>query len=102
AVADDELALAAADGDQRIDGLEAGRHRLMHRLARDDARRLDVDALAHVRLDGPLAVDGVAESVDDPAEQALAHRNLHDRSGALDGVAFLDAAVVAEDDDADV
>ena len=40
AVADDQLALAAADGDQRVDGLEAGLHRLVHRLARNDARRL--------------------------------------------------------------
>ena len=46
AVADDQLALAAADRDQRVDRLEAGRHRLVHRLARDDAGRLDVDARA--------------------------------------------------------
>ena len=30
AVADDQLALAAADRDQRVDRLEAGRHRLVH------------------------------------------------------------------------
>src|SRR3546814_8594908 len=39
AVADDQLALTAADGDQRVHGLEAGLYRLMHRLARNDARR---------------------------------------------------------------
>ena len=44
AVADDELALAAADRDHRVDRLEAGRHRLAHRFARNDAGRLDVDA----------------------------------------------------------
>ena len=38
AVADDQLALAAADGDERVERLEAGLHRLVHRLARDDAR----------------------------------------------------------------
>jgi hypothetical protein len=47
AVADDQLALAAADGDrERVDGLEAGLHRLVHRLARDDARGFHVDAAA--------------------------------------------------------
>src|SRR5262249_59200809 len=40
AVADDQLALAAADRDQRVDRLEAGRHRLVHRPARGDAPRL--------------------------------------------------------------
>src|SRR3712207_8746902 len=38
AVADDQLALAAADRDHRVDGLQAGLHRLDHRLALDDAR----------------------------------------------------------------
>ena len=74
AVADDQLALAAADRDQRVDGLEAGLHRLVHRLARDDAGRLHVDAASARRVDRALAVDRVAERVDDAAEQALADR----------------------------
>ncbi len=32
--------LAAADGDEGVDGLKAGLHGLAHRLARDDARGL--------------------------------------------------------------
>ena len=102
AVADDQLALAAADRDQRVDRLEAGLHRLVHRLARNDAGRLHVDAAAFGRDDRALAVDRVAERIDDAAEQALADRHVHDRAGALDGVAFLDVAVVAEDHDADI
>ena len=102
AVADDQLALAAADRDHRVDRLEAGRHRLVHRLARDDAGRLDVDAGALVGDDRALAVDRIAERVDDAAEQALADRHFDDRAGALDRLAFLDLAVLAENDDADV
>src|SRR5258705_972254 len=102
AVADDQLALAAADRDQRIDGLEAGRHRLVNRLARNDAGRLDVDALAFRGLDRALAVDRIAERIDHAAEQALAHRSVDDGAGALDGLTFHDLAVGAEDHDADV
>src|SRR5262245_46580149 len=90
AVADDQLALAAADRDQSIDRLETGRHRLMHRLARDDPRRLDVDPPPLLRRDRSLAVDRIAERIDHPAEQLLADRHLDDGAGPLDRVALLD------------
>ena len=55
AVADDQLALAAADRDHRVDRLDAGLHRLVHRLAGDDAGRLDLDLAACPWLSiGPL------------------------------------------------
>src|SRR5690606_17442028 len=102
AVADDQLALATADRDQRVDGLEPGRHRLMHRLARQDAGCLDVDAATLGMLDRTLAVDRVAQAVDHAAEQDLADRDVHDGAGALDDIAFLDGTVIAEDNDADI
>ena len=49
AVADDQLALAAADRDHRVDRLQAGLHRLGDRLALDDAGGLD---LGRARLGG--------------------------------------------------
>ena len=44
AVADDQLALATADRGHRVDRLDAGLERLVHRLAADDAGRLDLHA----------------------------------------------------------
>ena len=89
-------------GTERVERLEPGLHRLVHRLARDDARRLDLDAAALGRLDRALAVDRVAERVDDAAEQRLADRNVDDGAGALDGRAFGNLGVRAEDHDADI
>src|SRR5262249_3692921 len=66
------------------------------------AGRLDVDAGAVVGFDRPLAVDRIAERIDDSAEQTLADRHFDDRARALDGLAFLDLAIVAENDDADI
>src|SRR5215475_1554273 len=102
AVADDQLALAAADRHQRIDRLQPGLHRLVHRAARNDARRLDLDQAALGGRDRALPVDRIAKRIDHTAQQALAYRHVDDGAGALDGVAFLDVAVFAEDHDADI
>ena len=102
AVADDQLALAAADRDQGVERLETRLDRLVNRFPRDDAGRLDLDAAALGRLDRALAVDRIAKRVDDAAEQALADRHVDDGAGALGGRAFGDAGVRAEDDDADI
>ena len=53
-------------------------------------------------LIGPLPSIGLAKRINDAAEQTLADRHVDDGTGALDGLAFLDLAVVAEDDDADI
>ena len=45
---------------------------------------------------------GLPERVDDAAEKLLADRHVDDGAGALDRLAFLDLAVAAENDDADV
>ncbi len=82
-VPDDQLALAAADRDHRIYGLDARLQRLVDRLAIDDAGRLDLDAAVLVALDITQPVYGLAKGVDHPPEQALAHRNLGDTTGAL-------------------
>src|SRR6185295_716984 len=102
AVADDQLALAAADRDHRVDRLHPGLHRLVHRLARDDAGCLDLDLAALLADDRLAAVDRQADRVDDAAEQLLADRNLDDAAGALDQVALAHRLVLAEQRDADV
>ena len=55
-----------------------------------------------VGLDRALAIDRIAESVDDAAEQALADRNFDDGARALDGVAFADVTVSTEEHDTDI
>ena len=102
AVADDELALAAADRDHRVDRLEARLQRLLHRLALDDAGRLELERAALGRLDRAEPVERVAERVDDAAEQALADRDAHDLARAAHGLALLHVLPLAEERRADV
>jgi hypothetical protein len=101
-VADDELALPAADRGHRVDGLDAGLEGLVDGLARDDARRLRLDDAALDGLDGAHAVDRVAEGVDDAAHVRGADAGVDDAARPLDHVAFMDVLVGPEDRDADV
>ena len=102
AVADDELALAAADGDHGVDGLDAGLQGLADGLAVDDAGGQALDEHEGVRHDRALAVEGLAQGVDDAADHGRAGRDLHDAAGPLDDVPFADEVALAEEDDADV
>ena len=102
AVADDELALAAADGDHGVDGLDTGLQRLFDRLAVGDAGSAELHRPELFSVDGTLAVNRLADGVDHSADHGLAHRHLHDAAGATDGVAFLDQKLAAEEHGADV
>src|SRR5581483_8023026 len=102
AVTDDQLTLTAADRGHRVDGLVAGLHRLVHRLALHDRGGLQFQRAPAVGLDLAEAVDRVAERVDDAAEVALAHRDGEDLAGAGDRLTLLDAAELAEDDGTDL
>src|SRR5262245_19548461 len=102
AVADDQLALAATDRDHRVDRLDAGLERLLHRLAIDDAGRLQLDAAGIAALDRSLAVHRMPERIHDAAEERVAHGNLGDAPRAADLVALLDELRLAHDGGADV
>ena len=104
AVADDQLALAPADRRHGVDGLDAGLHRLVHRLAPGDARGLDLHAAGLVGVDRAVAVDGLAEGVDHPADQGVADGDGLDATGGPHRGALLDGGdllALAQDHRAD-
>src|SRR5207253_5766215 len=88
AVADDQLALPAADVRQRVDRLDPGLERLLHRLALDDARCLELERARIVGLDRAAAVERVPERIDDAPEQRLADPNAGDAARAARGLAL--------------
>ena len=101
AVTDDQLTLAAADGDHGVDGLDAGLQRLLDGLALDDAGRTALNGAVLGGLDGACAVNGLAQCVDHAADHGFAHRHGHDLAGALDDAALFDADVGAQQNDGD-
>src|SRR5690606_9659977 len=101
AVADDQLALAAADGHHGVDSLGTGLQRLRHGLAGDNAGRHFFDDVGRLGVDGALAVDGVAQRIDHAAAQLGTDRHFQNAAGRLDLVAFGNARVVAQNHSAD-
>ena len=87
----------AADRGHRVDRLDAGLQRLLHRLARHHVRRLQLELAEALVLDLAEAVDRLAERVDHAAEERVADRHREHPAGALDLLALLDAGEVAED-----
>ncbi len=96
AVADDQLALAATDRHHGVDRLQTGLHRLIDRLTGDDAGGDLFDRGRDRSLDRALAVQRLAERVDDPTEQLRTDRHFQDATGALDRVALSDVFVVTQ------
>ncbi len=74
-VANDQLALSPPNRDHRVNGHDAGLHRLADRFSFDDARGDFLDWVEGCFLNRPLVVDGLAERIHHPAEQAFADRH---------------------------
>src|SRR5690606_5864304 len=83
AVADDQLTLATADRDHRVNRLVAGLHRLVYRLAPDHAGGYLFNRVSQLGLDRALTVDRVAQCVDHATQQFRTYRHFQDTAGAL-------------------
>ena len=69
AVADDEFSLATTDGSHRVDGLNSGLERFLHRLTLGDPGRLPFDRPRLGSKNRTLAVKRIAERVDHASKQ---------------------------------
>ncbi len=100
AVADDQLALSATNGNHRVDSLQTGLQRLFHRLTIDHAGRLAVER--HLKRLGKvnvsLAVDRLAQRVDHTTEEVIVHPDRGDAMRALHRLTLLDAGSRTQED----
>ena len=87
-IADDQLALAAADGNHRIDGFDARLERLFHGLPLDDAGRHNLDFARLGGVNRTKAIDRAPQRVDDTADQRRSDGHFEHAGGAADLVAF--------------
>src|SRR5262249_5326425 len=97
AVADDQLALSAADRNHRVDGLDPRGHWLARRLARDNARRETFDGNVLAGGDRALVVNRLAQRVHYAADEAFTRGHGHDLARAFHFVALFDLGVLAHE-----
>ena len=102
AVANDEFALAAANRNHRVNGHDAGLHRHRYRFALDDTGRDFFHRIVGGRGDGALAIDRLAQGIDDAAEQCLTDRDGEQLAGGAAFVALFDGRIVAEQNHPDL
>merc|ERR1739847_212795 len=101
-VSNDQLTLATTNGHQAVHGLDAGLHGLLDGLPGDDAGGLQSDPVPVLAGDGTLAINGVAEGVNNTAKDLVTHGDIHNGSGPLDNISLLDELVITEDDNTNV
>ena len=98
AIAHDEFPLPAPDGDQRINGLDAGLQghgdwRPVH-----DGRRGALDGQATARHHRSAAVQMPSERIEDAPYQAVAHGHVHDAARAFHFIPGLQIPIAAQQD----
>src|SRR5271166_4547954 len=80
-VADDQLALAAPDGEQGVDHQNTRIHRLGHEIAIDNGGRRALYRHLRLGLYRLVTVERPAERIDDAAEQSWSDRDPNDLTG---------------------
>ena len=100
AVAEDQFALAAPNGYERVDDFEAGLQRHGDGRAVHDMRGGTLDGQELAGEHRPVAVERTAERVDDAPEQSIAHGHVHDPARALHFISRVEMRVFAEQNDA--
>ena len=101
AIANDQLALAATDWNHRVNGHDAGLHRLIHAAALDHARCNFFQRIKCVGFDRTFVIERLAERVYYAAQKRLAYGNRKESASCFSFVAFLNQRVVAHQNRAD-
>lgn len=101
-VANDKFSLSSANGHERIYGLDTGLHGLPDGNTGDDTGGLDTDTSTCLCVERASAVNGVAQGIDNAAEDFVTSGYVDDSTRSFHDVAFHDVSIVTEYDNTDV
>ena len=101
AVANDQLTLTATDGGHGVDSLNTGLQWFTHGLALQHRRCLQLQHTVFFFFNCTQAVNGLAQGVNDAAEECISDRYGKDLAGPLYFVALFKSLVVTQHHDTD-
>lgn len=101
-VTNNQLTLATANGHHGVDGLETGLYGLVDGATGQNAGSLELSTALLLGVEGTLAVNGVAEGINDTTEQLRADRDIDNFASTLDDLTLLDETVRTEEHDTDL
>ena len=100
AVADDQFALAASDGNHGVNGLDTGLQGYVYGLTVCNTGAGIFNGAGCGIGDRAFPVDGLAQGVNYTAQQAFAYGDFHQAAGTTNDVAFLNGGLAAHQYDA--
>merc|ERR1712215_124809 len=101
-VSNDQLTLSTANWHKGVDSLDTSLHRLADGLSWDDTRGLKTNSELLLCSQGTLAINWVSKSIDNTSKNFHANGNIHNSTGSLDNITFLDKFVITKDDNTNV
>lgn len=78
------------------------RHNHHYKLPRNNAWSFRSNTEPQFVVERSLAIDGIAQSIDDTTQQFFAHGNVDDGTGTFDNVTLLNVSVITEYDNTDI
>ena len=101
-VTDDQLPLAAANGNNGINGFESRLEWFMNGFPIDYSRGIVFNGTEFIGFDFTFSVNGLTKGIDNAANHGFSYRNFHNTTGPLDLVPFSDLRKLTKDNAANI
>mmetsp|Transcript_24779 Transcript_24779/g.45972 ORF Transcript_24779/g.45972 Transcript_24779/m.45972 type:complete len:512 (+) Transcript_24779:271-1806(+) len=95
-ITNDQFTLSTTNGDESINGLKAGKHRLGHGLTRDDSGGLNLRTGSLAVIEGGTSIDGLTDTVHDTSEELVTNGNVDNGTGTLDSVSLKNVTIITK------
>mmetsp|Transcript_21888 Transcript_21888/g.36066 ORF Transcript_21888/g.36066 Transcript_21888/m.36066 type:complete len:302 (-) Transcript_21888:151-1056(-) len=101
-ITNNQLTLTTSNGDKSIHSLKPGKHRLGHRLTRNNSWGLNLStrALAVVQTGAPI--NGLSNTINNTSQKLRSDGNIHNGTGTLHGVSLKNITIVAENNNSHI